>query len=180
MRGVGMKKRCVVCSFCNILILVCCFISCGCATHLYKNYDYLTSEIKNDVFLVGAKLIGSFHSKENYTLKASPYELLVWVEPKHDGGTSITIVELKLLDHEKHVIFSSQEPKTQVASTGQYDRNTAYFSYNGLDLPFSNYEILLTLRLNNDNAIERDVNIECRMNYTEERSSKIWDKIMSI
>lgn len=164
------------------VLIVCFFFAVGCTMRLNKIYGYKQTKIKFVWGEVGAKLIGSYKSTKKETIKSSPYELFIWFESnsKVDGSVMITTVELHDID-EKIVVLKLDDVlkrKLKANSDGVY---SAYFSFNGLNLDYVRYMLVLKFRVTTEKSdAEKKIQLYFDKDYKEYRSNDLWDRIMSV
>ncbi len=168
---------------CSLLLFIeLCSIVCSCSNRLNEIRDYKPAISPFNNGEIGAKLIGTYKSTENITIKGAPYELFIWCETNSEEFKMIEIGNMVLYDaNKKEVDFLKPDQlksKFEENSAGKY---IAYFSIKDLELEFSRHTLHLDLQIKSqDSILNEKIQLVFIKNYKEYRSNDFIDKIMSI
>ncbi|WDP88312.1 MAG: hypothetical protein HUN04_00530 [Desulfobacter sp.] len=155
----------------------------GCSSRLNKDYDYKTVQSNFSEGRIIAKLIGTYETYENETLRTSPYEIFLAIESNTKEHIAATLKNVKLTDADsRKIAFSLEVPiekKFVPDSNGSF---SAYFSIKGLDIKYVNYELLLNFEISGDDKskLQKRMILHFKKAYKEHRSNDFIEKIMSV
>ena len=170
----NMSKICIIIAYI--------FIIAGCSRHSNKIYDYKPIDHNLDFGKFGAKLIGTFVSAENETIKGSPYKLFMWFELDKESNSSVTIEKVELYNPQtKKIVFHRKDRIKKQAEEKSDGVRNIYFEFKNLNLEYYSYVLILNLKLEMDTSIIRNqVKLRFEKNYKEYRTNIFWERLMSV
>ena len=159
-------------------------LNTSCTNRLNKIYDYKPTKAEYSWGNVGAKLIGTYLSKKDETVKSIPYELFIWVELHSNNNSTVSISNIELINTQTNLVVYKNDKTMDSQFKQESDGKkiySAYFSIKNLNIKYVQYKLVLDCQIKSETSfINERIELFFETDYKEYKSNDLWDMIMSV